>query len=269
MTINLLRTAFPYLWLVTFLAARMPAWAQGAYAKSGREVPIVIDLSGSRTWEEVTASGIKCVELKGFTDMKAYHLPAEYVAWKLPGGMIIQHHMTHGALDFKDGYLRSVRSYGEMMPLEEVMILARKLHVLLGQDTHDLEKWAVTEGVKGMDGLNFTFGSRDCNPVMDCAVRHSFGAVFPWVIDVAFGWPPEANMKKPLPHPFKTGGVLNLDPPSGKRYTPEEDFRLYQKKHGYPDSILRTYGWLWPGGALFIMVLLTFLRKRRAVRSSR
>ena len=144
--------------------------------------------------------------------------------------------MTQGSLVYESGQLRTMGSYGEMMPLEEVLVLARRLHALIGEDTADLEKWAVTEGPKGIDGQTFSFGARDCNPVVDCEIRRSAGSIFPWKIFLGVGWLSEKEMKKPLPFPFKAEGTVSIDPPSGKRYTPKEDFRLYQEKYGVNET---------------------------------
>ena len=221
-----------------------------------KETLIVKDLSGTRLWEDVSPSGIPFSETKGFTDRKAYHLEEGFVAWKFPGGTTIQHHMISGSMDYVGGKLKSMNSHGEMMPLEEVMVLARRLLELMGEPTDDLKEWAATEGDKG----TYSFGAHNCNPVIYCEIRGSGGHIAPWRLNLGASWFPEKEMKKPLPLPFTNAGLVNLDPPSGNRYTLEEDFRLYQEKHGYP---LSREGRLWASAALVIAAVIIYLWQRK------
>jgi hypothetical protein len=214
-----------------------PVWAISA--ADARDQPTVIDLSGTRSWEEIAASGIHYSELKGFATRKAYHLPSSYVAWKFSGGVTFQHHITHGSMDFQDRQLRFMQSHGEMMPLDEIMILARQLHSLLSKPVkplEQLEKWAAEQGVKGSDGNNFMFGVRECEPEIDVEIRHSLGGAFPWKLVIHASWESPKKTKPNAPLPFKEAALMNLDPPSGRRYTPADDLRAYQEMHGYKET---------------------------------
>jgi hypothetical protein len=133
-----------------------------------------------------------------------------------------------------------------MMPLEEVMVLARKLHVMLGKSTDKLEKWASEEGAKGVDGDNYLFGVRDRSFTVDCEIRHSFGHIFPWALIIHASWRKADTEAVNLPLPFTAEGLVSLDPPSGKRYTAAEDARFYKENYGHTGPSSPT-PWRMPG----------------------
>jgi hypothetical protein len=254
------------------------------------EQRFIIDLSGTRSWDEISASGAPFKELKGFPLSKVYRVENILAAWNFPGGTTFQHHMSQGSVSFRDGQL-TMSSYGEMMPLDEVLVVARQLHALLKEPLEPLAKWESEARAKGFEAKNYTFGARNCNPSIDCEIRHSFGVVYPWIIVLRAAWLTEKEMKKPLPLPFTGAGLINLDPPSGKRYTPEEEHQKYKElytpkpvsekgKAPHPpppvtasapapesESDSRSFLWLW--GSLGILALAIVLFVLRRLKSKR
>ena len=181
------------------------------------------------------------------------------------------------------------------------MIVARRLHSLMGLPTGKLEDWEKTEGVKGPDGngQTFSFGAYGAGIRLYCEIRGTGGHFAPWSLGFEAAWLTERDYKElkkqkvSVPEVlFKEAALIDLDPPSGKRYTMKEDFRLYQEKLGIKEdpppapwrpanppvkeaeepkaSAARreseTSGdflWLWVGSALTATAVAYWLVKRR------
>jgi hypothetical protein len=131
---------------------------------------------------------------------------------------------------------------------------------------------------------------RNCNPEIDCEIRKSLGVVYPWIIVLNAAWLTEKEIKKPLPLPFTGGGLINLDPPSGKRYTPEEEHQKYkelytpkavsEKGQRPPPSPVATVNpsgtitesddqttlWLWIGLAILLLAAVLVILRRMTAR---
>ena len=94
-------TSLPFL-LSCFIASLLPLSCTPA-PRTEKETLVVKDLSGTRLWEDVSPAGIPHLEMKGFTDRKAFHLKEAFVAWRFPGGVTFQHHIISGSMDYGMG----------------------------------------------------------------------------------------------------------------------------------------------------------------------
>ena len=123
------------------------------------------------------------------------------------------------------------------MPLEEALELGRRLHKVLGLSEEQFEKWAVEEGAKETRARQFTFKAAGSGMELQGEVRRGAGDTFPWAVRLVFTMLPADGSAPSTPPLFKAPGLVSLDPPSGKRYTKEEDLRLFREKKGLSEII--------------------------------
>jgi hypothetical protein len=189
---------------------------------------IIVDLTRERTIESLRPRELGFVELNGFGSiMRSFHSSHREITWIFPDETRVTQRATLANMDFySDGSLL-VYSIGEMMPLDELIKTVRKLHHSLDESSAKFDLWASTEGIKGLAGEKFLWRNSNSNPEISYEITRSYGHYFPWMLVFNANWLSPKQLQKPSKLPFKRKEVISLNPPSGQRYTAEEDSRLY------------------------------------------
>ena len=217
---------------IVLYIAMLKGMGDARYPARVEQSPITVDLTGALTVDGLKLKELGFKKLGGYgVGFESFHTSNRKITWIFPNQVRIEQRMTLSFIGFREEGSVLVQSTGEMMPLEEITPIIYRLHDILNLSHEKYDEWLQSDGIKGMNGINFTWGNRTKNPEISYSVRHSFGQSFPWKITFFAEWIPQSKPEQKREFPFTRQGVISLDPPSGRRYTMEEDNALYAGKY--------------------------------------